>query len=382
VRFGRFIISLVVLACLAGAAWGQSASWPLWDAYSAAFIDSQGRVIDHQRGSLTTSEGQSYAMFFALVANDRARFDQLLDWTRNNLAEGDLTAHLPGWEWGKAPDGQWKLLDSHSAADSDLWICFDLAEAGRLWHQPRYTALAHIMAERISSSEVANLPGFGPMVLPGDAGFHPSHDLWVLNPSYVPLPVIQRLAVLNPSGPWAAIAHRLPAFLRRSSPNGFAMNWVSYSPTGGFLPAGQPGPKGQPITEPEGSYDAIRVYLWAGLSSPASPESRAALAAVGGMSSWLDSHLFPPEVVSAAGIPGKNDGPVGFSAAVIPYLGAFGKKFDPQEDRLQAQLDPATKLYGHPPAYYDQNLAMFAEGWQSHRFRFESNGELKVSWKH
>jgi hypothetical protein len=35
-------------------------------------------------------------MFFALVANDRARFDGLLRWTELNLASDDLTAHLPG----------------------------------------------------------------------------------------------------------------------------------------------------------------------------------------------------------------------------------------------------------------------------------------------
>jgi endoglucanase len=381
-RLGRIIVSCLLLAFLAGGAWGQSASWALWSAYSTRFIDNQGRVIDYQRGDMTTSEGESYALFFSLVANDRARFDQILNWTRNNLADGDLTTHLPGWEWGKAADGKWGLLDSHTAADADLWICYDLAEAGRLWHEPRYTALASIMAERIAHVEVVNLPGFGPMVLPGDAGFHPLPDVWLLNPSYVPLPVIQRLAVLNPSGPWSAITQRLPAFLRHSSPRGFAMDWVSYSPTGGFLPAGQPGPKGKPITKPKGSYDAIRVYLWAGLSNPEAPESRADLAAVSGMAAWLDKHLFPPETVSASGIPGKTDGPVGYSAAVIPYLIGMGKKSGTQQDRLEAQLDPATRLYGRPPAYYDQNLAMFAKGWQSHRFRFSGDGKLVVPWKH
>lgn len=50
---------------------------------------------------ISTSEGQSYGLFFALAANDRAGFDKLLTWTQNNLAEGDLKQHLPGWLWGK-----------------------------------------------------------------------------------------------------------------------------------------------------------------------------------------------------------------------------------------------------------------------------------------
>lgn len=375
---GRAWAAIVLLALALQGAEGQSRG--LWDAYCASFVDGQGRVIDHQRGDLTTSEGEAYAMFFAVVANDRARFDKLLAWTRDNLAQGDMTARRPGWEWGKAPDGQWKLLDANSAADADVWMCYSLAEAGRLWQVPSYTALARVMAARIAEEEVATLPGFGPMLLPG-AGFHPSARVWVLNPSYVPLPVIERMAAIDPEGPWTAIAQRLPQFLRDSSPQGFVMDWVTYTLADGFQPAGAPGTTGKSRTQPMGSYDAIRMYLWAGMSNPADPEGKAVLAAVGGMAAWLHTHLFPPEEVSAAGVPGKTDGPVGFSAAVIPYLSALGQPVTKQENRLQAELDPGTRLYGHPPAYYDQNLAMFAEGWQTHLFRFDRDGELRVKWK-
>lgn len=112
--------------------------WPLWEQYSARFIDAQGRVIDHSADDKTTSEGQSYALFFALVDNDRARFDKVLGWTQANLAGGDLTAQLPAWSWGHASDGGWRALDPNPAADSDLWIAYSLTEAGRLWHNPRY----------------------------------------------------------------------------------------------------------------------------------------------------------------------------------------------------------------------------------------------------
>src|SRR5437870_8872331 len=73
---------------------------PLWKSYAAAFMDNQVRVIDHDAGDRTTSEGQAYAMFFALVANDRSRFDGLLHWTEVNLASGDLATHLPSWLGG------------------------------------------------------------------------------------------------------------------------------------------------------------------------------------------------------------------------------------------------------------------------------------------
>src|SRR5213075_2454258 len=90
---------------------------PLWKSYAAAFMDNQVRVIDRDTGDRTTSEGQAYAMFFALVANDRARFDGLLRWTELNLAAGDLTAQLPAWQWGRDASDRWGVLDANAAAD-------------------------------------------------------------------------------------------------------------------------------------------------------------------------------------------------------------------------------------------------------------------------
>ena len=93
------MLASVLLAGLTGCDAQQP--WPLWEAYTQRFIDGQGRVIDRSAGDRTTSEGQAYAMFFALVDDDKAHFGKLLDWTEANLAGGDLTARLPAWSWGK-----------------------------------------------------------------------------------------------------------------------------------------------------------------------------------------------------------------------------------------------------------------------------------------
>ena len=192
------------------------APWPLWDGYASYAIDDQGRVVDRQGGDRTTSEGQSYGLFFALVANDHERFDRLLNWTSDNLADGNLGVRLPGWLWGKTPGGQWQVLDQHSASDADLWIAYSLCEAGRLWREPRYGALGRLMLARIAGTEVIDLPGFGTILLPGETGFHPAPDTWLLNPSYLPLPVLTRLAVIDPQGPWAGIAATFPSCWTRA----------------------------------------------------------------------------------------------------------------------------------------------------------------------
>src|ERR671922_157943 len=119
----------------------------------------------------TTSEGEAYALFFALVAGDHPLFDRLLKWTQENLAQGDLKQHLPGWNWGKRRDGNWGVIDENSASDADLWMAYALLEAGRLWSESRYAELARNILSNVVAREISDLAGLGPMLLPGPAGF-------------------------------------------------------------------------------------------------------------------------------------------------------------------------------------------------------------------
>jgi endoglucanase len=361
-----------------GLATSAGGRWPLWSGYASSFIDARGRVIDHQGSDRTTSEGQSYGLFFALVANDRDRFDRLLDWTTNNLADGDMGSRLPGWLWGKAPAGQWQLLDKHSASDADLWTAYTLCEAGRLWHEPKYAVLGRRMLTRIAAAEVVELPGFGNMLLPGETGFHPVPDTWILNPSYLPLPLLTRLAFVDPQGPWASIAANVPLLLARSGRNGFAMDWISYRSSDGFTPASQPGGSAGPV----GSYDAIRVYLWAGLTDRNTKWQAETLAAVPGMARYLATHPIPPEQIDSMGVAVAANAPVGFSAALLPYLRAVGSESAraTQLAGVMAALDPVTRLFGKPPTYYDENLSLFGIGSTQQMFLFDRNGELHVGW--
>ena len=175
-------------------------------------------MIDPLGGDRTTSEGQSYALFFALVNNDRTRFDKVLTWTTANLGQGDLGQHLPAWSWGHGSDGVWGVMDANSASDSDLWIAYDLIEAGRLWKDPHYTALGRRLAGLVAHREIVNLPSFGPALLPGAVGFK-FPKFWVVNPSYTPVFVLNRLAAVDPAGPWADVAAMFPTLIQRSRPS-------------------------------------------------------------------------------------------------------------------------------------------------------------------
>jgi len=348
--------------------------WPEWEQFARRFVQDDGRVINRDlAGEPTVSEGQAYALFFALVADDRTRFPRILAWTRDNLADGDLTVRLPAWKWGRADDGKWGVLDANSAADADLWLAYVLLEAGRLWSVEAWRGLGLRLAWTIARREVADIPGLGPMLLPGEQHFSGVDGLWRLNPSYLPLPLLRRLAVADPNGPWKGIAVSTVRLVRAASPHGFVPDWIGWHESKGVVPDPEHGTRG--------SFDAIRVYLWAGLTDPGDPARRALLEATGGMERSVAIRGAPPREVDTASGAVSGTGPLGFSASLLPYLRArrLPEAAARENARVTALWAPAAGQ--RAPGYYDSALALFARGFTEGRYRFDKQGNLLPLWR-
>jgi endoglucanase len=362
-----------LMLCLAVLAQSSCAAqdWQsLWKSYVAGFMDNQVRVIDHDQGDRTTSEGQAYGMFFALVANDRSHFDALLGWTEKNLAGGDLSAQLPAWLWGRGANNQWGVLDKNSAADADLWMAYTLLEAGKIWNEPRFTRTGLALAQRIAAEEVEPVPGLGLVLMPGATGFQHG-DTYRLNSSYLPLQLVLGLEHLAPGGPWKEVATAVPTLVGDSAPHGFVSDWTNFTTGSGIR-----------VSPGDGSYDAIRVYLWAGMLDKATPHRDDLLKALSGMDSYLRTHAVPPAKVGSDGNVEDAKGPVGFSAALLPYAAALedDQIENQQMARVKSALATQNGLLGNPPKYYDQNLALFGLGYVERQFWFDAKGELELGW--
>ncbi len=379
------VMALAVLngtAAVAAPACG-AADWPLWNDFRTHFIQDSGRVLDASTAmSHSSSEGQSYGMFFALVAGDRPTFDRLWDWAVNNLGGGDLSQRLPAWIWGKAQDGTWRVIDDNSASDANLWFVYALLEAGRLWQEPAYTRRALDMLALVESQEVADLPGLGYMLLPGRDWFsRPSERAWQLNASYLPLPVLRRLANERPQGPWGDIAENTAIMTEATAPHGFAPDWTRYQAKNN-----PPSFVVDTIKGPVGSYDAIRTYLWAGMTPSSDPLFSRMLHALDGMvGATRSGNGVPPESVNTQTGEFTGRGPFGFSAALIPYFKAKGQEllFEQQKPWVRAMLHQSTSstaAAGQPP-YYDYVLSLFGIGWLDGLFRFRADGTLYLSWE-
>jgi endoglucanase len=377
------VASLTCIPSFATASTCAAQEWPLWETWANRYVQDDGRMLSSSmEANHSTSEGQSYGMLFALIGNDQARFEHLWAWTRANMLGSQLSTRLPGWLWGQGKDGRWQLQDANSASDADLWIVYSLLEAARLWQRPEYRVDALQLLKTIEANLVVTLPGLGKMLLPGPEGFVQPDHLWRLNPSYLPRPLLQRLAKEQPKGPWKEIADNTVKLIRGSSPRGYVADWVGYRGTsaqsGLFVV--------DPVKGGLGSYDAIRVYLWAGMTPRTDPAYSQLLEALDGMAQSTASTGVPPEKVQVISAAVDGQGPFGYSAALVPYFIAKEQPWlaELQQRRAQESIDAAFVKGSEQRAdslYYNVMLSLFALGWAEKRYQFRDDGTLKLSWE-
>ncbi|MDO9454015.1 MAG: cellulose synthase complex periplasmic endoglucanase BcsZ [Stagnimonas sp.] len=365
------LAAIVLVSVYLGHCW-QVRHWPAWQSFAEVFVQADGRVIDRTAADRSTSEAQAYALFFALVANDRVRFEKVLHWTVNNLAAGDLKSNLPAWLWGADKDGGWGVRDANPASDADLWLAYTLIEASRLWQQPSYAQIGRGLLTQIKNREIAQVPGVGLMLLPAPQGFQAEDGSARLNPSYLPEFQFRWLAVVDPQGPWRLLWQNHVKTMKALITQGIAPDWYEVMADGRIVADRQTGSVS--------SYDAIRVPLWAGLTPSRDGRDNDLLLLLKPLAARLAKLETPPEKLDFQSGSASGGSPIGFSAAVLPFLVMLDEDSAVRQ-RLRLKNSRVDGNLGSPAHYYDQALGMFGEGWDSKRFQFDSDGRLIPKWE-
>jgi endoglucanase len=352
-------LKALAMAALLAVSIPASAAWNLWDQFKGIDgLDASGRIIDRSdERKITTSEGQSYGMFFALVAGDRESFDKMASWMENNLAKGDVSKTLPMWLWGRRKDGGWGVIDTNNAADSDMWIAYDFLEAGRIWNEPKYTEKGRAMMKLIRT-QVRNVANLGDVILPGRVGFEKEGTV-VLNPSYYPLFILKRFALEDPS--WKSVYDGSLRSLVRSSPSGIAPDWARFDKNGRLMK-----PEGEDYEL--GSYNAIRTYLWAGMMSKQDPAYAQLANLYKPMVRLTEQLNMPPEKVNVVTLEVNHPGNAGFGACLLPML---GNSRTAGLIRTVLAAEPVSR-----DSYYTNMLSLFGLGYDSGRFSFDRDGRV------
>jgi endoglucanase len=181
------------------------------------------------------------------------------------------------------------------------------------------------------------------------------------------LVVIRGLARQSKNPAWTEILRSSERILLDSAPQGFAPDWIEFT-ADGFVR--------DRSSHDIGSFDAIRVYLWAGML-PASDPARDSLAtAFKPMLNSLEERGTPPETIDTQSVEMHGEGPPGFSAALLPMLANARMSAALQTHRQRA----AEAALQNNHNYYSDVLSLLGLGWLEQRYRFNRMGLLSVRW--
>ncbi len=253
-----------IVLCALSAAWllaalspeSACASQAAWKQFKDSAIQPDGRVVDSAQGGISHSEGQGYAMLFAVHYGDRAAFDQLWSWTRSHLqVRGDS---LLAWRWSP----QTGITDKNDAGDGDLIVAWALLRAYNKWRAPDYLDASRKIAQDIRA-KLVRTTDHGLILLPGSEGFN-KPDGNAINLSYWVFPALDEIGQADPSPDWKALADNGIAILKyaRFGRWGLPPDWLTLRPTS--IPT-------EALSDRFG-YNAMRIplyLLWSRRESPA-----------------------------------------------------------------------------------------------------------------
>ena len=174
--------------------------------------------------------------------------------------------------------------------------------------------------------------------------------------------------------------------LQATTPQGFAADWVAYQ-------AQMDGQTGVFITDPvqgdTGSYDAIRVYLWAAMMPVEDPLRTTIMSRLHGMQTILATPKNTPEKIATLSGISSGKANFGLISALLPMAQANRRPATYREllDQVQSQLrlpqaqHSSGTAQATPLTYYDWVLALFATGWAQRQFQFLPSGMAQFSWE-
>jgi len=321
-----------------------------WKAYRAAYIASDGYVLDRTRnGGEVTSEGQSYALLRAAWMGDRETFDRVLGWTRATLQRPD---GLFSWLWSPRDGG--RVLDVNSATDADQDIAFALLVASRAFDRPAYVSDARRLLRAIRTHERLDVPG-GWFIAAGN--WAPAERISNLS-YFVPYayPYFDRV---DPDGRWLDVLRVGYDLLRQSVgqartqlPPDFLV--VSLDGTVGHLPP----------TSTLGrafSFDSVRIPWRVALDCQLHGRANACVpgGAVPGLVAALRSFGRLVSAYDPNGTPLTADQSLSFYACLLPVLAMTDVALARDVRRTHLSLDALTALSSDESRYYDLNWTWF-----------------------
>lgn len=218
-------------------------------------VAADGRVVRHDQGGDTVSEGQGYGMLLALATGDRGTFTRIWNWTRSHLQAGN---GLFAYHWPTR-----SAADRTPAADADTEIAWALDLAGDRWKEPSWTAAAKRIAEATAGAEVGYDDQGRPTLAAGPWAL-PHGQPVTVEPGYWTFPADDALASLTGDHRWQDLAASDARHLSDLTDGGRRLpaDWAQVG--GGHASVPVAHPSGSPVVSGQ---DGLRALVWADCSS-------------------------------------------------------------------------------------------------------------------
>jgi endoglucanase len=313
-----------------------------WDRFKEDYLSPEGRIIDFYQDQCSHSEGQGYAMLLAFQNEDRASFDRIWKWTRDNL-QVRQTDQLCAWQWGQRQPGRWVIMDYNNASDGDTCIALALILAGTTWKDKEYLESGRNIVQNIRENLILNRDGLL-CLLPGYHGFVKNGDL-ILNPSYFVWPAYKIFAQFDRQDFWEKFERSGREILKRSSFGRFKLpaDWAYFDGSEFSVYKDRSKTFG---------YEAVRVLLYAAWEGDPKKFSE-----IGEYLSMIERIGYLPEWVNLLDDSVSiSEAPAGFYAVFAKSARILGK------DNLAKRLDEraSQKIAAEPKSYYSQVLYLLS----------------------
>jgi endoglucanase len=294
------------------------------------YVDSHGRVIRHDEGGDTVSEGQAYAMLMAAAIGDRDTFSLVWGWTKDHMMRPD---GLLAWHW---KDGV--VTDDESAPDADLDAAHALLLAAAAFDEPGHHDDAMALADAIYEHLTVELDG-GRLLVAGPWGLADMS----LNPSYFSPMAFSILFREGDDVRWGEVAGTSRSIiddLTREPPH-LPPDWAS-------LIGSDAVPRGEP---PRYGFDAVRTP-WR-LALDCDPAGQRLAARAWPFLSQVTAHGTTPPV-TVYGLDGTPHSEDGHPAATVGAAASAAAAGD--TDAAQRLLMVAEDQDRAQPSYYGSAL--------------------------
>lgn len=327
-----------------------------WQIYKSYFIQNDGRVMDFYSNSITTSEGQSYALLRSVWLNDKNTFDNVLNWTNSNLkVRGD---NLYSWKWGENKNGEWTIIDRSNATDADEDIALALILAYEKWNDKKYLAQAKNTLKDIWNKTVVNIKGNNYLT----AGDWATKDENIkLNPSYFSPYAYRIFAKYDNKHDWLSLVSSSYDVLNKASQQSafyLPPDWCYINKkTGNITIDKQINPK-----ESDYSYDAIRVHWRIALDYILNNDKSALNylnKSTKSLIKYWEINDNLPTAVTIDGIIREPHDSYAIYGCALPAIALVNKKVGKEIYHKKIAAEYIKGFWANPKDYYSQNVIWF-----------------------